>query len=319
MKLYNKTCLVAGGAGFIGRHLCEKLLQNNNFVICLDSLITGSTNNINDFLNHHNFIFISADITNIQSSYINDIIHIDEIYNFACIASPDTYKEHSIYTLDTCYIGSKNLIELALKHKAKYIFASTSEVYGDPHIHPQPESYYGNVNTVGERSCYDEGKRVAETLVYEYHYKMGLNAKIIRSFNTDGPYMSMNDGRVITNFIKNILENKPIIIYGNGEQTRSFCYIDDLVDGIFKMMETPYELIGPINLGNPNCEFTINHLVDVFQELFENKITVEYRNATQDDPKQRKPDITKARELLRFEPKINIKDGLQKMIQHYRV
>ena len=220
-----KIILIAGGAGFLGRHLCKKLLENNNKIICIDNLITGKIENISEFIENDKFIFINHDIR--YDIILENINYIDEIYNLACIASPDKYKIYPIETLETCFYGNQNLLKLAQKYNSKFLFTSTSEVYGDPLIHPQNESYNGNVNTVGERSCYDEGKRVGETLVYEYRKKFNLNAKIIRIFNTYGPYMDINDGRVITNFIKQINNNENIKIYGDGKQTRSFCYVDD--------------------------------------------------------------------------------------------
>jgi len=309
-----KTILIAGGAGFIGRHLCKELLNDNNKIICIDNLITGNLDNIIEFINNDNFTFINHDIRN-DIILGDNIENIDEIYNFACIASPDKYKIYSIETLQTCFIGTENLLKLAVKYKSKFLFASTSEIYGDPLIHPQTESYYGNVNTVGERSCYDEGKRVGETLVYEYRKKFNLDAKIIRIFNTYGPYMNINDGRVITNFINQIKNNEKIRIYGDGNQTRSFCYVDDLVNGIINMMNS-IEL-GPINLGNPNCEFTLNELVKIYEKIIDKKLDIEYLDGTENDPKQRKPNIDKAIEKLKFKPIINIEDGLQKTIKFY--
>jgi len=309
-----KTTLIAGGAGFIGRHLCKELLNNNNKIICIDNLVTGNLDNINEFINNDNFIFINCDIR--YDIILGDNIeNIDEIYNFACIASPDKYKIYSIETLQTCFIGTENLLKLAIKYNSKFLFASTSEIYGDPLIHPQPESYYGNVNTVGERSCYDEGKRVGETLVYEYRKKFNLDAKIIRIFNTYGPYMNINDGRVITNFINQIKNNEKIKIYGDGTQTRSFCYIDDLVNGIINMMNSTE--IGPINLGNPNCEFTLNDLVKIYEKIINKKLDIEYLNSTENDPKQRKPNINKAIEKINFKPIVDIEDGLRKTIKFY--
>lgn len=307
-------CVVAGGAGFIGRHLCKTLLDQGQYVVCIDNLISGSELNIKEFYENPNFLLVRWDISNPIPEYVFANLKIIEIYNFACIASPDKYKKYAIETLNTCFLGNQNLIKLAIYNEAKYLFASTSEVYGDPYVHPQPETYYGNVNTVGERSCYDEGKRVAETLIYEYRRKYGLDAKIIRIFNTYGPYMSLDDGRVITNFLKCVRDKKPVVIYGDGEQTRSFCYIDDLVNGIMKMMATEHGYMGPVNLGNPDCEFSINELVDVFQDVIGKPIEVEYRNATMDDPKQRKPDLTVAQKKLGFEPKVDLKNGIQQMI-----
>lgn len=307
----NKIILITGGAGFLGRHLCKKLLDEPfNKIICLDNLITGSYSNIEEFIDNPNFEFINYDIK-------NELFfpHIDEIYHLACIASPDKYKIYSIETLSTCFEGTKNVLELAKKHKAKILFTSTSEIYGDPMVHPQIEEYYGNVNTVGERSCYDEGKRVAETLLYEYRKKFNLDTKIVRLFNTYGPYMSLQDGRIITNFINQILQNKELIIYGDGNQTRSFCYVDDMIYGIIKMMESNQS--GPINLGNPYCEFTINKLVEIFEEICEKKLKVKYIDFTENDPKIRKPNIEKASHYLKFDPQINIYEGIAKTIKYF--
>jgi UDP-glucuronate decarboxylase len=311
----NDACIVAGGAGFLGSHICKRLLEQNKYVICVDSLISGNMKNIQPFLTNPNFQFIQQDISNLDLVNQFKKIKIIEIYNFACIASPKLYKLYPLETLTTCFNGSLKLLNLARKNNAKYIFASTSEVYGDPLIHPQTETYYGNVNTVGERSCYDEGKRVAETLVYTMRNQYNINAKIIRIFNTYGPNMSIDDGRVITNFIQRIMESKPVQIYGNGNQTRSFCYVDDLIDGIFGVMES--DEMGPINLGNPDCEFTLNELVKEFEEITGAHIDVEYLPATENDPQQRKPDITLARNKIGFSPKIGLREGLKKTIIYF--
>lgn len=308
-----KVILIAGGAGFIGRHLCKKLLNDNNKIICIDNLVTGNLDNIIEFIENDNFIFINHDIRN--DIILDNIYNIDEIYNLACIASPDKYKIYSIETLQTCFIGTEKLLNLAVKYNSKFLFASTSEIYGDPLIHPQPESYYGNVNTVGERSCYDEGKRVGETLVYEYRKRFNIDTKIIRIFNTYGPYMNINDGRVITNFINQIKNSEKIKIYGDGTQTRSFCYVDDLVNGIINMMNSLEN--GPINLGNPNCEFTLNDLVKIYEKIFDKKLEIDYLDSTENDPKQRKPNIDKAIDKLNFKPIINIEEGLRKTIYFY--
>lgn len=313
-----KHILVTGGAGFIGHHLCEKLLQDeNNNVFCLDNLITGSINNIQKFIENpifsSRFLFINKNVIDLNTDIDNDIFknlpHLDEIYHLACIASPDKYMIYSIETLETCFLGTKQVLELAKKYGSKVLFSSTSEVYGDPNVHPQPETYYGNVNTVGCRSCYDEGKRVAETLIYEYRLKHGVNAKIIRIFNTYGPYMDLNDGRVITNFIKQIMKGEPLMIYGSGLQTRSFCYVDDLIKGIVKMMES--DELGPINLGNPHCEFTLLELIKKFEIILNKKLDYKLLPATENDPKQRKPVINLAREKLGFEPSVDLLTGLK--------
>ena len=307
----DKYILVTGGAGFLGRNLCKKLLENKrNKIICMDNLITGDENNIYEFKNNPNFTFVQYDVTNT----IN-FPKINEIYHLACIASPAKYKLYSIETLKTCFIGTLNILELAKQHNAKVLFTSTSEIYGDPNVHPQPEEYYGNVNTMGERSCYDEGKRICETLIYEYRRKFRLDIKIVRLFNTYGPYMDINDGRVITNFIKQILIGQKLRIYGDGSQTRSFCYVDDLIIGIVAMMNS--QEYGPFNLGNPYCEFTLNELVCIFEKIIDRKLEVEYLESTENDPKQRKPIISKAQLKLGFEPYTTIEEGIQKTIDYF--
>lgn len=312
-----RTVVVTGGAGFIGRHICNHHLEQGDNVVCIDNLITGSERNIKDFANNEKFSFICHDVVDNMLEFVGNRIpeNIHMIYHFACIASPPVYKKYPIETLNTSFIGTRNVLELARRTNAKVLFTSTSEVYGDPMVHPQPEEYFGNVNTVGERSCYDEGKRVAETLIYEYRRNYHLDLKIVRLFNTYGPYMDIDDGRVITNFIKMILENKPLQIYGDGTQGRSFCYIDDLVKGLVAMMDSGE--CGPINLGNPYNEFTLNELVGEFQEVIRRNVEVEYSAATENDPKQRKPDISKAKERLGWEPCITIKDGVKKTMQYF--
>jgi UDP-glucuronate decarboxylase len=308
-----KYILVTGGAGFLGRNLCKKLLQNHmNKVICLDNLITGNESNIEEFLQNPNFTFIKYDIT----MSIN-FPKIDEIYHLACIASPDKYKLYSIETLKTCFLGTLNVLGLAKQHRAKVLYTSTSEIYGDPHVHPQPEEYFGNVNTMGERSCYDEGKRIGETLIYEYRRKFQLDLKVVRLFNTYGPYMDIHDGRVITNFIKQIMKGEKLQIYGDGSQTRSFCYVDDLISGLVDMMNSVE--MGPFNLGNPYCEFTLNELVDVFEKVIGRKLEVEYLEATENDPKQRKPVIQKANTKLGFNPQIHLEEGIKKTFDYFNV
>lgn len=308
-----KIILVTGGAGFLGRHLCKRLLENkNNKVLCLDNLVTGNIKNIDEFLDNPNFKFLQFDIKNKIF-----LTHIDEIYHLACIASPVNYKRNSIETLVTCFEGTKNVLELAKYHRCKLLFTSTSEIYGDPLVHPQPEHYFGNVNTVGERSCYDEGKRVAETLIYEYRNKFNLDLKIVRIFNTYGPYMNINNGRVITNFIHQIKINQPIEIYGDGNQTRSFCYVDDLIDGFIKMM-TSIE-IGPINLGNPYYEITINQLVNMFENILNTKLNINYKESTENDPTQRKPDLHLAKTKLDFDPKITLTEGITKTLEYFKI
>jgi UDP-glucuronate decarboxylase len=304
--------LVTGGAGFLGRNLCKKLLENpNNIVLCLDNLITGKISNINDFLNNENFIYMNYDIIG-QLNFP----HVDEVYHLASLASPEKYKKYPIETIMVNFQGTKNVLDLCKKHKAKILFTSTSEVYGDPLIHPQPEEYYGNVNTIGERSCYDESKRLAETIIYEYKKNFNLDAKIVRIFNTYGPYMDINDGRVITNFINKINNGEPVEIYGDGSQTRSFCYVDDMIDGLILMMNS--SLFGPINLGNPNCEFTLIELVNIYEKILNKKINIKYLEKTENDPKCRKPIIDKAIKELNWYPKINLEEGLIKTINYFR-
>ena len=314
-----KVILVTGGAGFLGRNLCKKLLQDeNNCVICIDNLVTGRTKNITEFTTNSRFRFIEQDITDpyFSTSFVEmlpELVH--EIYHLACIASPPKYKEYSIETLMTSFVGTKNVLDLAKIYKAKVLFTSTSEVYGDPLVHPQPEEYFGNVNTFGERSCYDEGKRVAESLIYEYRRKFGLDAKIVRIFNTYGPYMDIDDGRIITNFIKQTLAGKPLVIYGDGTQGRSFCYVDDMIDGLYRFMNSAEH--GPMNIGNPYTEFTLNELVAQFESILGRKLEVTYIEATENDPKQRKPVIEKAQRLLGWAPVVGLTEGLGKTMHYF--
>ena len=272
-----KRVLVTGGAGFLGTNLCKKLLEvETNYVYCLDNLISGKRINIRPLQKSQRFTFIEMSVTEPLVECLNHIVpcKIDEIYHMACIASPPAYKKHAIDTLNTSYIGTKNVLDLARHHECKLLFTSTSEVYGDPHVHPQPEEYFGNVNTVGERSCYDEGKRVAETLMYEYRRAFSLDLKIVRLFNTYGPYMDIHDGRVITNFIKAINTDRPLVVYGDGTQGRSFCYVDDMIRALMLMMDSHEQ--GPINLGNPYNEFTLNELIEKFREITPKDIAVQY-------------------------------------------
>jgi UDP-glucuronate decarboxylase len=315
-----KKIIITGGAGFIGSNLCYFLISNfsDNYVICIDNLITGSLDNIRELLfpPHPRFKLIIHDINN----SLNDILDnekIDEIYHLASIASPEKYKKYSMETLLTSINGTQLVLEYCLINNSKMLFTSTSEVYGDPLIHPQPEEYNGNVNTVGERSCYDEGKRVAETLIYEYRKKYNLNIKIARLFNTYGPKMDLYDGRVITNFIKQIKNNKPVQIYGDGSQTRSFCYIDDMIHGLVSFMKIDENIITPINLGNPNCEFTMNELVLIFNKIILRNIDVEYLSKTQDDPMCRKPIIDKAEKLFNFKCSTELSDGIKKLWNYF--
>ncbi|KAA6342557.1 UDP-glucose 4-epimerase [termite gut metagenome] len=306
-----KRILVTGGAGFIGSHLCERLLHEGHDVICLDNYFTGSKHNIRHLLGNSNFELVRYDVT---TPYYAEV---DEIYNLACPASPPHYQYNAIKTMKTSIYGAMNMLGLAKRTKAKILQASTSEVYGDPAIHPQVESYWGNVNPIGIRSCYDEGKRAAETLFMDYHRQNGVRIKIIRIFNTYGPRMNPNDGRVVSNFIVQALKNKDITIYGSGTQTRSFQYIDDLVEGMIRMMATGDDFIGPVNIGNPG-EFTMLELANTIIELTNSKSKITYQPLPGDDPKQRKPDISLAKEQLdSWEPKVRLKEGLQRTVEYF--
>jgi UDP-glucuronate decarboxylase len=305
-----KRILVTGGAGFLGSHLCERLLREGHEVLCLDNFFTGKKENILALRDFTTFQVIEHDICN----PIN--VEVDEIYNLACPASPVHYQFDPIHTTKTSVLGAINLLELAKQAKAKIFQASTSEVYGDPHIHPQPEDYWGNVNPVGIRSCYDEGKRCAETLFCDYHRTHDIEIKITRIFNTYGPRMHPNDGRVVSNFIVQALKNEPITVYGNGTQTRSFCYVDDLIEGFVRLMNSPKEIIGPVNLGNPS-EFTVLQLAQLVIELTGSSSAVIFKPLPSDDPKQRKPDISLAKELLAWEPKVPLKEGLLSTIAYF--
>lgn len=306
-----KKILVTGGAGFLGSHLCERLLKDGNEVICLDNYFTGSKRNIVHLMNNPYFEVIRHDIT--EPFYIV----VDQIYNLACPASPIHYQYDPIQTINTSVMGAVNMLELAHRINAKILQASTSEVYGDPFVHPQPEEYWGNVNPIGVRSCYDEGKRCAETLFFDYHRQNNVNIKVVRIFNTYGPHMHPNDGRVISNFIVQALQGKDITIYGTGEQTRSFCYCDDLIEGFVRMMNTDDSVTGPVNLGNPK-EFTIKQLAELVVEMTGSKSQIVYQEAAQDDPQQRKPVIDKAKALLDWEPTIQLREGLEKTIEYFR-
>jgi UDP-glucuronate decarboxylase len=310
MQRMKKKILVTGGAGFVGSHLCEKLLNEGNEVICMDNYFTGSKRNIVHLLNNPYFELIRHDIT---SSYY---VEVDEIYNLACPASPIHYQYNPIKTIKTSVMGSINMLGLAKRIKAKILQASTSEVYGDPEIHPQTENYWGHVNPIGRRACYDEGKRCAETLFMDYYFQNQVKIKIIRIFNTYGPKMHPNDGRVVSNFIVQALQNKDITIYGDGSQTRSFQFIDDLIDGMTKMMATPDDVIGPINLGNPD-EFTILQLAEKIIELTKSKSKLIFQALPEDDPTQRRPDITLAKNVLNWEPAIKLEKGLVTTIDFF--
>jgi len=307
-----KKILVTGGAGFIGSHLCERLLNEGNEVICLDNYFTGSKSNVVHLLENPFFELKRHDVT------MPFFIEVDEIYNLACPASPVHYQYNPIKTIKTSVMGSINMLGLAKRIKAKILQASTSEVYGDPSVHPQTEEYWGNVNPIGSRSCYDEGKRCAESLFVNYHKQNDVKIKIIRIFNTYGPKMHPNDGRVISNFIMQALHNEPISIYGDGKQTRSFQYVDDLVEGMIRMMATKDDVIGPINIGNPD-EFTILELAEKIIELTGSKSKLEFFPLPEDDPIQRKPNISKAKETLGgWQPDIKLEQGLIKTINYFK-
>ncbi|MBQ5425135.1 MAG: SDR family oxidoreductase [Bacteroidales bacterium] len=307
-----KKILVTGGAGFIGSHLCERLLNDGNEVICLDNYSSGSKDNIIHLIDNPCFVLVHHDVTMPFS------IDVDEIYNLACPASPVQYQCNPVSTIRTSVIGAINMLELAKTTNAKIMQASTSEVYGDPEVHPQPETYWGNVNPIGVRSCYDEGKRCAESLFVNYHKQNNVDIKIVRIFNTYGPNMLPNDGRVVSNFIVQVLQDKPITIYGDGSQTRSFQYVDDLVEGMIRMMNTPDDVTGPVNIGNPN-EFSILELAQMVIELTGSKSKIEFHEFPEDDPMQRKPDITMAFELLNgWQPKVQLKEGLLNTINYFR-
>jgi len=306
-----KKILVTGGAGFLGSHLCEQLLNQGNEVICLDNYFTGQKQNVIHLLKNPYFEIIRHDIT------MPFYIEVDEIYNLACPASPVYYQYNPIKTVKTSVMGAINMLGLAKRIKAKILQASTSEIYGDPMIHPQTEDYWGHVNTIGIRACYDEGKRCAETLFINYHRQNNVNIKIIRIFNTYGPRMKPNDGRVVSNFIIQALKNEDITIYGNGLQTRSFCYVDDLIDGMIKFMNSKNEFIGPVNIGNPE-EITMLDLAKKIIKLTNSKSKIIYKHLPDDDPIQRQPNIDLAKKKLNWKPKIQLDDGLIKTIKYFK-
>ncbi len=311
-----KRILVTGGSGFIGSHLCKKLLENpDNYVICLDNNFTGSIDNIKQLIKESNdgkfnFEFIRHDITNPIH------LEIDEIYHLACPASPKAYQYNSIKTIKTNILGTINILGIAKRTKSKILLTSTSEIYGDPKISPQKESYWGNVNPIGIRSCYDEGKRVAETLMIEYNRNHNVDIRIARIFNTYGQNMSKDDGRVVSNFINQCIEGKDITVYGDGSQTRSFCFIDDMVDGLIKLMNSE-NFMGPINLGNPE-EIKIKDIAEIIKNKLNPGLNIKYMDLPSDDPLQRKPDISKANEILNWKPKISLNEGLEKTIEYFK-
>ena len=306
----NKRILITGGAGFIGSNLCEKLLNDGHKIICVDNLCTGNIKNINKFFVNANFKFINHDIIN----YLEIDEEINEIYNLACPASPPKYQKYPIETLKCNFNGVLNLLELAKIKGAKILQSSTSEIYGEPEISPQHEDYRGNVNTVGIRSCYDEGKRVAETLMMEYHNQYNVDTRIARIFNTYGPKMDKNDGRVVSNLINQALTNSDLTIYGNGEQTRSFCYIDDQLDGLIKLMNSDY--VYPVNIGNP-YEINMMQLANTILKLTKSSSSIVYKELPSDDPTNRKPDISRAKNILNWDPKYDLEKGLMKTIEYF--
>ena len=306
----NKSILVTGGAGFLGSHLCRRLLDDGNNVICVDNFFTGSKENIYSLMDNPRFESIRHDVT------FPLYIEIDEIYNLACPASPIHYQNDPVQTTKTSVHGAINMLGLAKRVNAKILQASTSEIYGDPQVHPQTEDYWGHVNPIGIRSCYDESKRCAETLFFDYHRQHNLQIKVARIFNTYGPNMHPNDGRVVSNFIMQALQNLPITIYGDGSQTRSFCYVDDTIDAFLALMKTPNEFTGPVNIGNPN-EFTVKELAEIIIDLTGSKSKLEYNPLPFDDPVQRQPDISLAIEKLKWEPTTELLDGLRKTINYF--
>jgi len=305
-----KRILVTGGAGFLGSHLCEKLVGQGHDVICLDNYFTGRKKNVERLFDRHNFELLRHDVT------FPVYVEVDQIYNLACPASPVHYQYNAVKTIKTSVMGAINVLGLAKRVKARVLQASTSEVYGDPNEHPQRESYWGNVNPIGIRSCYDEGKRVAETLFFDYHRMNKVDIRVMRIFNTYGPRMHPNDGRVVSNFIVQALKGNDITIYGDGSQTRSFCYVDDLIDGMIRLMNAD-DTVGPVNIGNPG-EFTIKQLAEEVINLTGSKSKIVYQPLPSDDPKQRQPDITLAKEKLGWEPRVGLKDGLVKTIEYFR-
>jgi UDP-glucuronate decarboxylase len=303
--------LVTGGAGFLGSHLCERLLAQGHYVICLDNYFTGQKRNILHLLGHTSLEVIRHDLVN------PIFLEVDQIYNLACPASPVHYQYNPVKTTKTAVMGAIHMLGLAKRVKAKILQASTSEVYGDPAVHPQTESYWGNVNTIGLRACYDEGKRCAETLFFDYYRQNKVNIRVVRIFNTYGPRMHPNDGRVISNFIMQALRNEPITIFGDGLQTRSFCYVDDMVEGIMRMMNGPDDFVGPVNLGNPG-EYSMLELAENIIRLTGSKSRLEFQPSPMDDPKRRQPDISLAKEKLGWEPVVRLQEGLERTISYFR-
>jgi UDP-glucuronate decarboxylase len=302
--------LVAGGAGFLGSHLCDRLTEQGHETLVVDNLQTGSLSNLSQFSGNRRIEFRQGDVVDeIEGTF-------DRIYNLACPGSPRHYQQDPIGTARTNFIGVDNLLRVAMKCGARFFQASTSEVYGDPLVHPQPEHYHGNVNPIGPRACYDEGKRIGETLCFDYHRQHGVEIKVARIFNTYGPRMNPDDGRVVSNFIIQALRNIPITVYGRGQQTRSFCYVDDLIEGLLRLMESPEGVIGPINLGNPD-EFTVRELAEIVIEMIGSRSQIECRDLPEDDPRQRQPDIRQAKELLDWRPAIALHEGLARTISYF--
>jgi UDP-glucuronate decarboxylase len=306
----NKRIMITGGCGFLGSHLCERLLDQGHEILCVDNCFTGTKRNIAHAMDNPGFEFVRHDIT------FPLYLEVDEIYNMACPASPIHYQFDPVQTTKTSVHGAINMLGLAKRVKATILQASTSEVYGDPEMHPQHESYWGRVNPIGHRACYDEGKRCAETLFFDYHRQHRLKIKVARIFNTYGPRMHPNDGRVVSNFIVQALRSEPITIYGDGSQTRSFCYVDDLVEGLIRLMNTPDEITGPVNIGNPD-EFTIRQLAEMVIDLIGSRSKIIYRELPRDDPRQRRPDIALARKTLQWQPTVHLSEGLRKTIAYF--
>lgn len=306
-----KKILVTGGAGFLGSHLCERLLARGDEVLCVDNIFTGQKANIQHLRDHPRFEFLRHDVTQPL------MVEVEEIYNLACPASPVHYQFDPVQTVKTSVLGAINMLDLAKRTKAKILQASTSEVYGDPEVHPQPEFYWGRVNPIGERACYDEGKRCAETLFFDYHRQHGVNIKVARIFNTYGPRMHPNDGRVVSNFIVQALQGKDITLYGDGSQTRSFCFVDDMIDGLIGLMNSRDGFTGPLNLGNP-AEFSMLELADTVLALTGGKNRIVYRPLPSDDPRQRQPDIQKARDVIGWAPRVSLDQGLMYTIDYFR-
>jgi UDP-glucuronate decarboxylase len=311
MRHIQKRILVTGGAGFLGSHLCDRLVEEGHDVLCLDNLFTGAKRNISHLIEKPNFELIRHDLVE------PILLEVDEIYNLACPASPIHYQFNPVKTVKTSVMGAINMLGLAKRVKAKILQASTSEIYGDPKVHPQTEGYWGNVNTIGIRSCYDEGKRCAETLFFDYHRQNRVNIRVVRIFNTYGPRMHPNDGRVISNFIVQALANSDITVYGRGEQTRSFCFVDDLIEGLVRMMNAPDDFTGPVNIGNPD-EFSILELAQMVIRLTGSRSKIIFEPLPQDDPLQRQPDISLAKKHLNWEPTLNLEQGLKLTIEYFR-